>query len=308
MRPAEPSAGERLTRPNPDPVAGWPVWAPIAAMFFVNGAIYGVWATQIPLAKLRLGLDPSALGGALFMVGLGAIAAMAASGWMLHRIGAAALVRISGVVFCILLPLACIAASAPELAAILFLFGASGGVMDVAMNVAAAEAERRAKRPYMSSFHGTWSMGGLTGAGIGTLLLHFVEGGWQGLVMAALLAVLFAVGQARLRREERQAEATGAKRLALRPSLPGLLVGVMAALCFSGEGAVLDWAAIYLRDSLGAAIDRANIGYAVFSGAMAVGRFCGDRIRKSVDGAALVRGGWPGRSRTGSTSPSPAMR
>src|SRR5579885_1635230 len=105
-----------MNEPKSARAPGWPVWGPIAAMFFVNGAIYGVWATQIPLAKLRLGLDPSALGGALFMVGLGAIAAMAASGWMLHRIGAAALVRISGVVFCILLPLACIAASAPELA------------------------------------------------------------------------------------------------------------------------------------------------------------------------------------------------
>jgi sugar phosphate permease len=65
----------------------------------------------------------------------------------------------------------------------------------------------------------------------------------------------------------------------------------MAALCFSGEGAVLDWAAVYLRDSLGAAIERANLGYAAFSGAMAFGRFFGDRIRHSVDGPALVRGG-----------------
>jgi fucose permease len=65
----------------------------------------------------------------------------------------------------------------------------------------------------------------------------------------------------------------------------------MAALCFSGEGAVLDWAAIYLRESLGAAIDRANIGYAAFSGAMAVGRFLGDPIRRRIEGVALVRGG-----------------
>ncbi|HLJ72794.1 MAG TPA: MFS transporter [Roseiarcus sp.] len=271
--------------------SGWPVWAPIAAMFFVNGAVYGVWATQIPLAKLRLGLDPSQLGATLFVLGLGAIAAMAASGWILQRIGAAALIRISGGVFCILLPLVGSAPSARALAGLLFFFGASGGLMDVAMNVAAAEAERRAKRPYMSSFHGMWSLAGLTGAGGGTLLLNVVSGPWQSFVMAALLAAVFVLGQARLRGEPEQRAEAAARRPALRPTLAALLVGLMAALCFSGEGAVLDWAAVYLRDSLGAAIERANLGYAAFSGAMAFGRFFGDRIRRSVDGPALVRGG-----------------
>ena len=260
-------------------------------MFFVNGAVYGVWATQIPLAKLRLSLDPSVLGGTLVMLGVGATVAMAASGWILHRIGATALNRLSGCVFCILLPLVCIAPNVATLAALLFMFGANGGLMDVAMNVAAAEAEKQAGRPYMSSFHGMWSVGGLLGAGTGTLLLHVVSGERQGLIMAVALAAIFALGQARLPREERRAAATGTRPRALRPTLTALLIGVMAALCFSGEGAVLDWAAIYLRDSLGTDIERANLGYAAFSGAMALGRFFGDRIRRYVDGVALVRGG-----------------
>jgi predicted MFS family arabinose efflux permease len=272
-------------------ISGWSVWAPIAATFFVNGAVYGVWATQIPLAKLRLNLDPSVLGGTLVMLGVGATVAMAASGWILQRIGSAALNRISGCVFCILLPLVCIAPNVGTLAALLFMFGASGGLMDVAMNVAAAEAERQASRPYMSSFHGMWSVGGLLGAATGTLLLQFVSGERQGLVMAIALAAIFAVGQARLPREGRRRAATETPRRALRPTLVALLIGVMAALCFSGEGAVLDWAAIYLRDSLGTDIERANLGYAAFSGAMALGRFFGDSVRRRVDGVALVRGG-----------------
>jgi predicted MFS family arabinose efflux permease len=272
-------------------IAGWRVWAPIAAMFFVNGAIYGVWATQIPLAKLRLGLDPSVLGGTLVMLGVGATVAMAASGWILQRIGVTALNRLSGCVFCILLPLVCIAPNVAALAALLFLFGASGGLMDVAMNVAAADAERQVGRPYMSSFHGMWSIGGLLGAGTGTLLLHVVSGERQGLAMAIALATIFVLGQARLPREQRRAAPTDAPRRALRPTLTALLIGVMAALCFSGEGAVLDWAAIYLRDSLGADIERANLGYAAFSCAMAFGRFFGDRIQRYINGVALVRGG-----------------
>lgn len=260
-------------------------------MFFVNGAVYGVWATQIPLAKLRLSLDPSVLGATLFALGAGALVAMAGSGWIIQRIGVAALIRISAIVFCLILPLACIAPNAPSLALVLFFFGASGGSMDVAMNVAASAAERGAERPWMSSFHGMWSVGGLIGAALATLLLNVLGGRLQGLVMAALLAVLFAIGQRSLHAEPKRQGATSRKLHALRPSFLAVLVGVMAALCFGGEGAVLDWAAIYLRDSLGATVAAANLGYAAFSGAMAIGRFCGDPIRRSVDSVTLVRGG-----------------
>src|SRR6266481_1626014 len=32
------------------------LWSPSAVCFFVNGAIYGTWATQVPIAKERLAL------------------------------------------------------------------------------------------------------------------------------------------------------------------------------------------------------------------------------------------------------------
>jgi predicted MFS family arabinose efflux permease len=260
-------------------------------MFFVNGAVYGVWATQIPLAKQRLTLDTSVLGVAIFLIGAGAIVAMAASGWILQRIGSAALIRISAVIFLALLPLACIAPTVQTLALILFFFGASGGSMDVAMNVAASDAEKRARRPWMSSFHGMWSLGGLAGASLATILEGSLGGALQGLIMAAILAAIFAIGQRGLRSGRQSTTSTSTQWRALRPSLLAILVGVMAGLCFAGEGAVLDWAAIYLRDSLGLATERANAGYAAFSGAMAVGRISGDFLRRSMSGVALVRSG-----------------
>jgi predicted MFS family arabinose efflux permease len=271
-------------------VTGWSAWNPIGAMFFVNGAVYGVWATQIPLAKQRLALEPSVLGATLFLLGAGALVAMAASGWILQRIGSAALIRISAAVFLLLLPLACVAPNVQSLALILFFFGASGGSMDVAMNVAASDAEKRANRPWMSSFHGMWSLGGLVGASLATLLESLFGGAAQGLVMAAILAVIFAIGQRTLL-SGRRTTSTSSQWRALRPSVLAILVGVMAGLCFAGEGAVIDWAAIYLRDGLGLATERANAGYVAFSGAMALGRISGDALRRSMSGAALVRVG-----------------
>jgi predicted MFS family arabinose efflux permease len=260
-------------------------------MFFVNGAVYGVWATQIPLAKQRLALEPSVLGAALFLLGAGALAAMAGSGWIIQRIGAAALIRISAAVFCLLLPVACVAPNVQSLALILFFFGASGGSMDVAMNVAASDTEKRANRPWMSSFHGMWSLGGLAGASLATLSQRLLDGPRQGLFMAVLLAAIFVVGQRSLRNESHAPQAASGRWRVLRPSLLALLLGLMAGLCFASEGAVLDWAAIFLRDSLGATSGSANAGYAAFSAAMAIGRFCGDPLRRSTNGVVLVRGG-----------------
>jgi len=264
-------------------------WQPTAAMFFVNGAAYGVWSTQILLAKNRLELDPLVLGRVLLLLGLGAVVAMAASGWIMQRIGSAALTRVSAVIFLILLPLTCIAPSWLTLGLVLFLFGASGGSMDVAMNAHAADVEQRHDRHYMSSFHGMWSVGGLAGATVGGLLLTVVSGPMQGLIMTGLLAVLFVWGQAGLL--PRRVLHAGGSHASLRPSLIALIIGGLACLCFASEGAVLDWGSIYLNEKLGAATALASIGYAAFSGAMSVGRFGGDALRKRVGGTAIIRVG-----------------
>jgi hypothetical protein len=56
------------------------LWSPSAVCFFVNGAIYGTWATQVPIAKERLAVSDAHFGLLLLAMGLGAIGAMIASG------------------------------------------------------------------------------------------------------------------------------------------------------------------------------------------------------------------------------------
>lgn len=57
------------------------------------------------------------------------------------------------------------------------------------------------------------------------------------------------------------------------------LIGLLALFCMVPEGAVMDWAAIYLGQELGADAFRAGLGFAFFAGAMAVMRFSGDMLR-----------------------------
>lgn len=255
--------------------------------FFLNGTVFGVWATQIPIIKTTLDLSAATLGSALLCLAAGALTAMVASGAFLARVGSASVTRITALAFAGMLPLLSLMPDVLSLCAALALFGAAGGTMDVAMNAQGAEVERRLGRPIMSSLHGMWSLGGLAGAGLGGLLLSVLAAPLQAALVAAFLLLLFLAVQAHLLPAPAE---RGGDGLAL-PDRNTLLLGLLALLAFMSEGAILDWSAIYLREDLNGAAALAGFGFAVFSGAMAAGRFCGDRLRHAVGGVTLVRCG-----------------
>lgn len=63
----------------------------------------------------------------------------------------------------------------------------------------------------------------------------------------------------------------------------------MALLAMVPEGAVLDWAALYLSKELGAPLAVSGLAFGLFAGAMAVVRFMGDAIRNRFGGVAVLR-------------------
>jgi len=253
------------------------LWLPAAATFFINGAMYGAWATQVPLAKARLGVDDAGFGRLLLFMGLGAISAMAASGKLIQIVGSARLIAVGFALFLLAL-LGLVLLSAPmPFAAALFLFGASGGMMDVAMNAFAAETEARIGRPVMSSIHGMWSIGGLASAGLGSALFLILPGPGQAMAIAGVLLLLFLVIWPRIA----TAKAPGAQAYGKTWHVAGLIwaVAVLAFFCFSAEGSVRDWSSIYLGTALAAPLGKAAWGYAAYSACMGGGRFAGDWIR-----------------------------
>jgi fucose permease len=55
------------------------------------------------------------------------------------------------------------------------------------------------------------------------------------------------------------------------------------------EGAVLDWAALYLKQERGADLATAGFAFALFSGAMAFMRFAGDGVRNRFGAVKTLR-------------------
>ncbi|WP_210092602.1 MFS transporter [Ruegeria sp. HKCCSP346] len=249
-------------------------WRAVAAMFILNGALFGIWASRIPAIRDRLELSHEALGYGLLFMAAGAVCSFPITGRLTDRFGAVAITRIIAVLYTGSLILLAMADGLWGLAVFLFVFGAFHGSMDVAMNAWAAEVEQAYDKPVMSSFHAMWSLGAGLGALSGyaavqmglTVLVHFLLAG--GVVVGLALASSWVSWTSR------QSQGPQSTVFAL-PSGALILVGI-AALCGAlGEGAVADWSAIYLRDITGASESVAALGYAVFSVTMVAFRLAG---------------------------------
>jgi hypothetical protein len=165
--------------------------------------------------------------------------------------------------------------------------------MDVAMNVQGVEVEKAMGKPTMSRFHAMFSIGGMAGAAVGGVVaargvapkLHFAA--------AALLYAVVAGACVGGMIASRAGEITRqAHRLPLGKIPAGLLAVSAIAFCMLlSEGAMADWTAVYLRQTLAAGPGTAAAGYAVFSAAMAVFRLLGDAITLRLGNVRTARFG-----------------
>jgi predicted MFS family arabinose efflux permease len=70
-----------------------------------------------------------------------------------------------------------------------------------------------------------------------------------------------------------------------------LVIGLLIFAGMTAEGVMFDWCVLYLNQEVGMPQAQAAVGYAVFSGAMALARFGGDALRARFDERLLLRCG-----------------
>lgn len=259
--------------------------------FLLSGIAAACWAPMIPYAKARLDLDEAHLGLLLLCMGLGCVGSMPFAGHFSHRYGNRIVLIVSGLVVCLALPLLAIAPSSVLLGGALVVFGASIGIVDVAMNAHAVDVERLHGRPLMSGFHALYSIGGLVGSASMSALL----GAGAPLVACAVAACL-ALGAIVVAQQRHviMVEHTGAtvqRSMFSAPPAIAVMIGIPCLILFLAEGAMLDWSAVFLRSERGFAIADAGLGYAAFSVAMAAGRLLGDRLTARMGAVRIVRHG-----------------
>lgn len=266
-------------------------WA-VAAMFTANGFTMGAWAPQIPLLLPRLGITEFTLGLLILALGLGAVGAMLFAGRLIARHGARAVLRVFALSVIPAIPAVVFAQNLALATLVMVLFGAMVGCMDVAMNAQAVAIERRLGRAIMSSSHGFWSLGGFVGGSAGAWVIAVAGAEVQALLAAVVAAALVFGAMPFLLPDVPGAKPAkqDAPRHHLLPRDARLwILGGMALFSMVPEGAVLDWAALYLAKELGADVFRSGLGFAFFAGAMALMRFAGDGVRNRFGAVRTLR-------------------
>lgn len=265
-------------------------WA-MTAMFLANGFIIGSWAPQIPLLMTRLEISETLLGVLILLFGIGALVAMPSSGILMARLGSRAVLQGFALLACFgLLVVVAVPTFWLVVPAMIFFGGVVGG-MDVAMNTNAVSVEQHMGRGIMSSSHGFWSLGGFFGGGIGGLVIQTQGYFVHAVIVTALSLAIVAVAQKFL--VEDPAHRASANKPAAKfewPRNPTVyVIGLIALFCMIPEGAILDWAAIYLKQELDADIAVAGLAFAAFSGTMATMRFLGDHVRHRFGAVRTLR-------------------
>ena len=255
-----------------------------AWVFFANGAAIGSWVPHIPEAKHALGLSDGLLGMAAdSLVGL------PLSGVLTARFSSRRTTTAAILALLLATPLPLLAPSLAAFSVTLILLGIANGAVDVAMNTQAIAVEERVGRAIMSGFHGFFSAGGLAGAAAAGLAMQARIGPVAHLTASVALLLLVTL---RAVRSLLPAVPAAAKTAIFRLPRGALLsLGVFALCSLLAEGAMGDWAAVYLREDLGTGAGYAALGFAGFSLAMAAGRFLGDRVVRRHGGRAVLYAG-----------------
>lgn len=257
----------------------------VALTFVLNGLVFASLVSRLPDLRERLALSNAALGLLLLAVALGSVVALPTTGHLITRIGAARTMRLGAGLDTCGLGVAAAGVSlgsVPLTTAGLLVHGTGTGVWDVAMNVEAAEVERRLGRTIMPRFHAGWSLGSIIGAAVGVAVLA---------AGVPLLAHLLAVSGAALILAWRSgagflptvppAPDTGAgdgvrrRRASAWTEPRTLAIGVMVMAFAMVEGTANDWLSLALIDGYGVQHWVGVAGFTLFVVAMTTGRLVG---------------------------------
>jgi predicted MFS family arabinose efflux permease len=268
----------------------------VGVAFAVNGLAISSWLSRVPAVRDQLELSTSEVGLLLLCLSAGAVSALVLSGPLVTRLGPGRAVLAGAVVVALgLTGLSFgLVLGSPVLAGVfLFAFGAGISPWDVAMNVEAADVERRLGRPVMPRFHAGFSLGTVAGAGIGAAAAALdVPVAGQLVVTAAvvLVAVLVAVRRFLPVAPDEVEAARPRARDAWRDRRT-VLIGLFVLAFALTEGVANDWIALALVDGHGVTESLGAVGYGVFVAAMTIGRLTGGPALQRWGRVPTLRGG-----------------
>jgi MFS family permease len=247
----------------------------LSIFFFLSGLCFASWASRIPTIKSYLDINEAELGSLLLVMPISQMVGLPMSGWLVSKFDSRWPMVVGFLMHLVFLVFIAFSSTIFSLGFILFLFAFFTRIFNISMNTQSITVGKMYKKPINGSFHGLWSLGGIGGVGITTVMIgldiniktHFM-------IVASLAALTTILIFKDLLRNDRST--TGNKLRFGKPDLQILLLGtiiIFAAIC---EGGMFDWSGVYFKEVIKVEIFTA--GYLIFMTCMALSRFVSDLI------------------------------
>ena len=265
--------------------------------FFIPGLLMASWATRTPAIRDVLSVSTAEMGIVLFGLSIGSMSGILCSAWLVKRFGTRQVIRTTmccAVLGMIVLSVALWMASALLFALGLMVFGASFGSAEVAINVEGASVEREMNKTVLPMMHGFYSLGTLTGAGVGMVLTALGVAANLHILLAALVCIIpiltgiAAIPDGNGKNDREEAHATP-KGVPFYRDLQLMLIGVIVLAMAFAEGSANDWLPLLMVDGHGFSPTSGSLIYAGFTLGMTVGRFTGGWFIDRYSRVAVVR-------------------
>ncbi len=251
-------------------------------LFFLMGIVSMAWVPRIPEIKHQLALSDGGLGVILLGSTFGALIGSQVGGRLTHTFGSQRIAAVGALFMPGGLFLMGAAHQVLQLFTALFIMGFGYVMLDITVNTQAVAVEKILDRRWMSTFHGSWSVGSFVSTVTGGLLAHVISPQTELKVVAVIAFILYIPGIYFLlsgnEDEHKGEDGTSDGKLSFfdKTSLPLWAIGLGLLGCLLPEGAASDWGGVLLHEHMGIGKGADAIAFATFAFAMITSRFLGD--------------------------------
>lgn len=253
-----------------------------AFLFFsASGLAYGLFTARIPSLKEQTGAASDELGLVLFALGAASVVGLSGAAALVRRFGVKAVSLAGSLIFFFGLLVAGLAEQVAVLAVATALVGLGFGLLDVAVNVAGIEVERRWKKASMNVIHAGYNVGVVAGSISAALFTAFaVAPLWNFVLPCAILLLVLLRAQHYLPVPE-ELQQSSAEKPKAKHRVTGFVVfcGVLSSATYVTEGASAEWGSLFLHQVQGAPESMAALCYGVFGTCALACRLIADRLR-----------------------------
>ncbi|WMI64971.1 MFS transporter [Aestuariibaculum sp. YM273] len=247
----------------------------LSIYFFLSGICFATWASRIPTIKTFFNLNDAQLGTILIAMPVSSLIGLPISGWLVSKFDSRIPLIFAFTFFSVSLASIGFATSTFALVCSISGFAFCLRILNISINTQSITLQKKYEKRVVGAFHGLWSLGGVVGVGISTLMvtleipiqMHMLSIAVFGLLVA-LLTFKFTV--------KKDKSPSGNKLIISKPDPYIMSLGILIFFGAVCEGGMFDWSGVFFKEVLHEEVF--TYGYLIFMTTMALSRFFSDKL------------------------------